>query len=207
MTKKPTKMTMEEMIQKVDAAKKVNPLDLSSDQDLSIALMNLISLEEHFFFSGGKTQKTGFYDMINIVRDMRKDLMGRIVNKSTAETGEVWCISKHLLAASMRLMEVGTKALSAGNTEDAYALFNKAYDLYSLFWGVNMNLIDLTGVKQIAPDVYERATAHTKVASNTSAKTRECAIEPAKAVSTAESKSTLRKLGSWVKNKVNCCIE
>ena len=36
------KMTMEEMIEKVDASKKVNPLDLSSDQDLSIALINFI---------------------------------------------------------------------------------------------------------------------------------------------------------------------
>ena len=113
---KSAKMTMQEMIEKVDASKKVNPLDLSSDQDLSIALMNLISLEEHFFFSGAKTQKTGFYDLINTVRDMRKELMARIVKKSTAENGEVWCISKHLLAASMRVMEVGTKALSAGNT-------------------------------------------------------------------------------------------
>ena len=205
MAKKPTKMTMEVMIQKVDAAKKVNPLDLSSDQDLSIALMNLISLEEHFFFSGGKTQKTGFYDMINTIRDMRKELMTRIVHKSTAETGEVWCISKHLLAASMRLMEVGTKALAAGNRDDAYNLFNKAYDLYSLFWGVNMDLIDLAGVKQIAPDVYERATANAPVA---------CDVTPVGKVrkksapaSDARDKSTVRKLGDWVKNKVNCCIE
>ena len=34
---KSQKMTMQEMIEKVDASKKVNPLDLSSDQDLSIA--------------------------------------------------------------------------------------------------------------------------------------------------------------------------
>lgn len=204
MAKKPTKMTMEEMIEKVDAAKKVNPLDLSSDQDLSIALMNLVSLEEHFFFSGAKTQKTGFYDMINTVRDMRKELMERIVHKSTAETGEVWCISKHLLAASMRLMEVGTKALSAGNTQDAYNLFNKAYDLYSLFWGINMDLIDLAGVKQIAPDVYERATSQIQVTSNTPATTKKAA--PA-AQTAGEHKSTVRKLGDWVKNKVNCCIE
>ena len=88
-----SKMTLEEMVAKVDASKKVNPLDLSSDQDLSIALMNLISLEEHFFFSGAKTQKTGFYDLINTVRDMRKELMSRIVKKSTAENGEVWCIN------------------------------------------------------------------------------------------------------------------
>lgn len=197
--KKAKKLTLEEMVAAADAAKKVNPLDLSSDQDLSIALMNLISLEEHFFFSGAKTQKTGFYDMINTVRDMRKELMERIVQKSTAETGEVWCISKHLLAASMRLMEVGTKALGAGNTEDAYNMFNKAYDLYSLFWGINMNLIDLAGVEKIAPDVVARAGADT-----------ECKLKAA-AASTAkggkESKSTVRKLGNWVKNAVNCCIE
>jgi len=189
------KLSMDEMIQQIDAAKKANPLDLSSDQDLSIALMNLISLEEHFFFSGAKTQKTGFYDMINTVREMRKELMERIVKKSTAESGEVWCISKHLLAASMRLMEVGTKALGAGNTKDAYDMFNKAYDMYSLFWGINMNLIDLTGVKQIAPDVYERAIENTSVAKDTTP------------VATTESKSTVRKLGDWVKNAVNCCIE
>ena len=194
---------MEEMIQQMDAAKKVNPLDLSSDQDLSIALMNLISLEEHFFFSGAKTQKTGFYDMINTVRDMRKELMERIVKKSTAESGEVWCISKHLLATSMRLMEVGTKALGAGNTADAYNMFNKAYDMYSLFWGINMNLLDLNGVKQIAPDVYERAIESRAVKDADVAADASCVA----AQSTTTNKSTVRKLGDWVKNAVNCCIE
>ena len=204
MAKKPTKLTMEEMIEKVDASKKVNPLDLSSDQDLSIALMNLVSLEEHFFFSGAKTRKTGFYDMINTVREMRKELMERIVQKSSAESGEVWCISKHLLAASMRLMEVGTKALGAGNTADAYNMFNKAYDLYSLFWGINMNLIDLAGVKQIAPDVYERATASVPVTSDADTTKKQTKAKP---VDSAKSKSMVGKLGEWVKNKVNCCIE
>ena len=194
---KSSKMTMQEMIEKVDASKKVNPLDLSSDQDLSIALMNLISLEEHFFFSGAKTQKTGFYDLINTVRDMRKELMARIVKKSTAENGEVWCISKHLLAASMRVMEVGTKALSAGNTADAYDLFNKSYELYSLFWGINMDLIDLTGVKKVAPDIYAKCAAP-DVTPGSDKKS-----EP----NVAESRSAVRRLGDWVKNAVNCCIE
>lgn len=195
-TTKQKKMSMQEMVERMDAAKKVNPLDLSSDQDLSIALMNLISLEEHFFFSGAKTQKTGFYDLINTVRDMRKDLMARIVKKSTAENGEVWCISKHLLAASMRLMEVGTKALAAGNSQEAYNLFNKAYDLYSLFWGINMDLIDLTGVQRAAPAVYEHAMEQCPL--KDAAKTEK---------SPDASKSAVRRLGDWVKNAVNCCIE
>lgn len=204
------KMSMEEMIEKVDASKKVNPLDLSSDQDLSIALMNLISLEEHFFFSGAKTQKTGFYDLINTVRDMRKELMERIVKKSTAENGEVWCISKHLLAASMRVMEVGTKALSAGNTKDAYDLFNKSYELYSLFWGLNMDLIDLTGVKKVASDVYEKAMlekfqCNVAAASKTAKKAEK--QENINKQELKESKSAVRRLGDWVKNAVNCCIE
>ncbi len=206
--KKNEKMTLDEMVKKVDDSKKVNPLDLSSDQDLSIALMNLISLEEHFFFSGAKTQKTGFYDMINTVREMRKELMGRIVKKSSAENGEVWCISKHLLAASMRLMEVGTKALGAGNTQDAYNLFNKAYDLYSLFWGINMDLIDLAGVKQSAPDVYEHAmqTCPMKDVANTNSQNMN-QNDANGGDNAQQSKSTVRRLGNWVKNAVNCCIE
>ncbi len=191
---KAKKLTMEQMIAKVDAAKKANPLDLSSDQDLSIALMNLISLEEHFFFSGGKTGKTNFYDLINVVREMRKELMERIVKKSTAETGEVWCISKHLLAASERLMEVGTKAMGAGKKQDAYDLFNKAYDLYSLFWGINMDLIDVDGVKQVEGDILPYQAKDEK------RKMKDENIE-------TKDKSITKKLGAWVKNAVNCCIE
>ncbi len=196
MAKAAKKLTLEEMIDQVDMSKKVNPLDLSSDQDLSIALMNLISLEEHFFFSGGKTGKTGFYELINTVRDMRKELMERIVKKSTAENGEVWCISKHLLAASMRVMEVGTKANAAGKKEDAADLFSKAYDLYSLFWGINMDLIDLAGVQKAEPSVYD-------IAIKDMPKETKKTVTPA----TEENKSTVKRLGQWVRNAVNCCIE
>lgn len=196
------KLTLEQLIEKTDAAKKANPLDLSSDQDLSIALMNLISLEEHFFFSGGKTGKPGFYDLINIVREMRKDLMGRIVKKSTAETGEVWCISKHLLAASMRLLEVGTKALGAGKKSDARDLFDRAYELYSLFWGINMELIDLDGVrKDTSIDKHLREW----IGEKTSAKTESAAAQPPRP--TDKKSGLLSGLGAWVKKSVNCCIE
>ena len=193
------KMSMEEMIEKLDAAKKANPLDLSSDQDLSIALMNLVSLEEHFFFSGAKTGKVGFYDLINTVRNMRKELMERIVKKSSGEDGEIWCISKHLLAASMRLYEVGTKALGAGRKKDAYELFAKAYDLYSLFWGLNMNLIDLSGVHESVPDFYDGAAEKCAVQ-----KSEKQSVKPAKK---PEKISGVKRLGQWVKDKVNCCIE
>lgn len=200
MKKSDKKLSMEEMIKKLDAAKKANPLDLSSDQDLSIALMNLVSLEEHFFFSGAKTGKVGFYDLINTVRNMRKDLMERIVKKSGPEDGEVWCISKHLLAASMRLYEVGTKALGAGKKADAYEMFSRAYDLYSLFWGLNMHLIDLSGVQESVPSFYDGAAAECKM-------TEKKAPRAQKATQCEVKTSGVKRLGQWVKNAVNCCIE
>ena len=200
MKKTSKKLSMEEMIEKLDAEKKANPLDLSSDQDLSIALMNLVSLEEHFFFSGAKTGKVGFYDLINTVRNMRKELMERIVKKSGPEDGEVWCISKHLLAASMRLYEVGTKAMGAGRKKDAYEMFSKAYDLYSLFWGLNMHLIDLNGVHESIPSFYEGAAE----ACGTK---EEKTVKTPKTPKTEKNVSGVKRLGQWVKNAVNCCIE
>ena len=197
------KLSMEELIAQMDAAKKVNPLDLSSDQDLSIGLMNLISLEEHFFFSGAKTGKPGFYDLINTVREMRKELMSRIVDKSGTDGSEVWCISKHLLAAAMRLMEVGTKALGAGNKEDAYNLFGKSYDLYSLFWGLNMHIIDLGGVREVEPDFYEAVL----IKKDSSEKKTEKKPVNTGDESSQKNESAVKRLGKWVKNKVNCCIE
>ncbi|MBR6327256.1 MAG: hypothetical protein IKR60_00065, partial [Alphaproteobacteria bacterium] len=47
-----------------------------------------------------------YYDLIKEIRETRKNLLQKII---PSYEGEVWCMSKHLLATSMRLMEVGTK--------------------------------------------------------------------------------------------------
>lgn len=72
---------MNALIEKFDALKKQEKMDLSSDQDLSIAIMNLISIEEHLIFSGAKTGKTHFYDLIEEVREMRKNLLKMIIKE------------------------------------------------------------------------------------------------------------------------------
>ncbi|MDL2295416.1 hypothetical protein LJC18_01205 [Lachnospiraceae bacterium OttesenSCG-928-E19] len=205
MAKKDKKLTLEQMIEQLDAAKKVNPLDLSSDQDLTIALMNLVSLEEHFFFSGAKTGKVGFYDLINVVREMRKELMQRIVEKNTTEHGEIWCISKHLLAASMRVKEVGDKANAAGNAADAADLYAKAYDLYSLFWGINMDLIDMKDVHQIEGNIYDIAMKDPEM--KKSDKKVATKAQKSNVAKSGADQSVTKRLGAWVKNAVNCCIE
>ncbi len=146
------KNKIDEFIKKVQAGKK-SELDLSSDEDLSIAIMNLISIEEHFFFTGAKTGKPEYFDLLATAREMRKELLKKIVKDYE---GEVWCISKHLLSASMRLMEVGTKALTKGNKQEAEEMFKKAYELYSLFWGINLKLIDIGEVKKIDDNQIDR---------------------------------------------------
>jgi len=76
--------------------------------------------------------------------------------------GEVWCISKHLLAASMRLMEVGTKALTKGDKKEAYDLFKKSYDLYNLFWGLNLKIVDKKGMEDAFVSKEERPIPYEK---------------------------------------------
>lgn len=191
---------VKEFVERVDAGKKVNPKDLSSDQDLTIAIMNLISIEEHLVFSGAKTGKTGFYDLIEEVRETRKKLMQKII---PSYEGEVWCISKHLLATSMRLMEVGTKQQSLGHKEQAYDLFNQAYDMYCLFWGLNMNMLqieDLKWVEDSVEDVKKITDKVNKAVQN---------LPPQKQQPQEEEKpqGALSRMKAFVRKAVDCCIE
>lgn len=144
---------LKELIQKVEAMKASGTVDLSTEEDLSIAVMNLISLEEHFYFTGEKTGKEKYFDMVREVREIRKALLARMIPK---HEGETWCISKHLLATAMRLIEVGTKLQGdgppAGGKEKAKETFDYAYKLYSIFWGLRLKLIELPDVKEAAKE-------------------------------------------------------
>ena len=137
----------EELVRKIQKAKEEGTVDLSTEEDLAIAVMNLISLEEHFFFSGAKTKKEGYFDLLDEVRSMRKTLLARLVPK---HEGETWCVSKHLLATTMRLIEVGTKLHADGKKSEAKELFEHAHRTFSLFWGLRLKLIDLSGLKEVA---------------------------------------------------------
>ena len=79
---------IDQFIKKAQESKQ-NQLDLSSDEDLSIAIMNLVSIEEHFFFTAEKTGKTEYFDLLKEAREMRKELLGKIIKEYE---GEVWCL-------------------------------------------------------------------------------------------------------------------
>jgi hypothetical protein len=142
-----TQQQFDSFLKKVEKMKQSGSVDLSTEEDLSIAVMNLISLEEHFFFTGAKTGKVEYFDFLSEVRSLRKELLAKMIDK---HEGETWCISKHLLAATMRLLEVGTKLHSDGKKEEAKEMFERAYKMYSLFWGLRLKLIDLSKFKKIA---------------------------------------------------------
>lgn len=125
--------TYKDLLKRVENFKIDQNLDLSSGEDLSIGIMNLISIEEHLFFTYGKTNNKKYLKLLNEVRKIRINFLKQIIKDYE---GEVWCISKHLLASSMRIMEVGTKELKKGQDKKAQDLFKKSYKLYSFFWGL-----------------------------------------------------------------------
>ncbi len=176
------KMDKNEFLKKIEKLKTEHKLDLSLDEDLSIAIMNLVSLEEHFYFTGAKTKKSKYYNLLLEVREMRKTLLKKIVKDPE---GEEWCISKHLLASSMRLIEVGTKYQAKGKKDEAKNVFSMAYDLYSLFWGVNLGLIENSNVTESAKGIKESSSP--------------AVID--------EEENVTKRLNSLVDQLVDCCDE
>ena len=142
-----TKTEYDELVKKVEEMKRSGSVDLATEEDLAIAVMNLVSLEEHFFFTGSKTGKPGYFDLLSEVREARKVLMARLVPR---HEGETWCISKHLLATTMRLIEVGTKLKNDGKENEAKETFEYAYKLWTLFWALRLKLIDVPELKKTA---------------------------------------------------------
>lgn len=186
---------MKAFVEKFDAMKKQNKLDLSLDQDLSFAVMNLVSIEEHLIFSGAKTENMQYYNWVPQVREMRKKFMERLIKN---KEGEMWCISKHLLATTMRLMEIGTKQQSLGKPELAEEFFNHAYEMYSLFWGLNLDLISKD---QIKPEYLTMKTdVQANIQNNNDQNTKLEQFSNKKP-------SMLKTLGTLVKKAINCCFE
>ena len=180
---------VEAFVKKVGKVVEENKLDVSSDEDLSIGVMNLVAIEEHMFFTAQKTGNDKYYGLLAQAREMRKELLKKIVNKPE---GEVWCTSKHLLSASMRLMEVGTKALGKGDKAGAKEYFNKSYDLYALFWALNLGQLKGHGeITKALKEELEKENYSTKE------------LPP----SEEEKPGFMGKMRAFLKKAVDCCRE
>lgn len=186
----------EELAKKINDLKNDNKYDLAQGEDLSIAIMNLISLEEHFFFTYQKTKDDKYLDMLNEMRLMRTDLMKDIVKNPG---GEVWCISKHLLATAMRLNEVGTKQLKKQEIINAQDSFQKAYDLYSLFWALNLDVVNVADVKK-------DSASENEVTLIDDHKETEITKENIKQIPQKRT-GLFAKIGDLVQRAIDCCKE
>ena len=133
-------MEVKNFIKTIQNIKEKNKLDLSAWEDLSIGLMNLVSLEEHAFFSYIKTQDEKFLAILNNVREIRKKLLKLIVKDD--DGSEKWCMSKHFLASSMRLFEVGNRMLHENKREEADKFYKDSAELYAMFWRLNAGTIE-----------------------------------------------------------------
>lgn len=104
----------------------------------------------------------------------------------------------------MRLMEVGTKAQSRGKRQEAYDFFEKAYDLYALFWGLQMNIIGSDTLKEDNADTESKKEEAQEV---TVIKESIENISSENTGIVSERKGFMGKLGDIVRKAVDCCIE
>lgn len=116
------KKNLMQIVERVDASNKANPLDLSSDQDLTIALMNLVAIEDSATDS----------PIGQMVADVRQKLMMPMTHRAVqngADTDEI----RGLLAQAMRDMKSADQAQLAGDNQTAYDMYNRAYESYVLY--------------------------------------------------------------------------
>jgi hypothetical protein len=192
-----------ELIEKINELKE-KVVDLSTDEDLALAVMNLISMEEHLYFTAEKTDKDEYFDLLNHVREIRKKMMERLVGKPE---GELWCFIKHTLSATIRLIEVGTKLQNQNKKDEAKEVFDLAYELFNIFWGIKLNIIPMDKFV-FEMDKFEFGTDQygDKINKNPHISVS----DPQKSVGPQESVPNQSK-SAWLKNLiekiVNCCTE
>lgn len=101
-----------------DEQRKANPLDLSSDQDLTIALMNLIAIED----------ATPDSQIGEMVRNIRKKLMARMVADENTQAQ-----AHEYLSQAAREMNKAIQFQKTGNKKTAYEKYDATYEAYVLF--------------------------------------------------------------------------
>jgi hypothetical protein len=195
--------TSKELIEKINELKE-KVVDLSADEDLALAVMNLISMEEHLYFTAEKTGKDEYFVLLNQVREIRKKMMERLVGKPE---GELWCFIKHTLSATMRLIEVGTKLQNQNKKDEAKEVFDLAYELFNIFWGIKLNIIP---TDQFGFETDKFGFGTNKYGYKINKNPHMSVSDPHKSVGPQESVPNQRK-SAWLKNLIekiiDCCKE
>ena len=111
-------------------------LDLSWKEDLTMAVMNLISAEEHASQSFITSKDEKWLKVLEELRKIRTRWMELLV-KEDDKRSQVWCLSKHLLASSMRLSEVSNKLKELQRNDESKKMIVDSGDLLGAFYFIN----------------------------------------------------------------------
>ena len=101
--------------------------DVAISTDAAMATAHLIALEEHLAASVAMLDDAALLAEILNTRALRKTMLEAIVGSHPP--AELWCASKHVLGAWMRIKEVGDKLTSgedAQTQEAAAAMYRMA---------------------------------------------------------------------------------
>lgn len=116
------KQRLRKSVETADTKRKANPLDLSSDQDLTIALMNLIAIED--IAQGSQVAR--------LVQGMRGRLMSPMLAK--IKTDARACEhALELLRRSVQYMQDAENAQLSGDFGRANQLYGMVYEFYVLY--------------------------------------------------------------------------
>ncbi len=114
--------------------KKLDKRDVGLAVDLSFALKNLVGAEDHLYKSWIETKNPMFKELLNKIRGIRSDWLKALVNDDGSES---WCISKHLLGASMGLVEVGVRFNQTGQEAECNKAFQDSVIVLEEFFKLN----------------------------------------------------------------------
>lgn len=197
---------LQEFTSRLKSYEQSHHLDLSSAEDLSIGLMNLISIEEHLFFTAEKTNNPHYLEILAGVRQIRKNMQQELTKDTE---GEAWCIAKHLLAASMRLFETGNK-LQLNKPEVAKKFYDAAYESYQLFWALNLKLIAPADEEKKKPE-NKNAAEKKQVASKITVMAEKKTSSVNKKIIAAKSSNSgtckWQRFASALNQNLDCCHE
>ena len=105
---------------------KLDEKDVGLAQDLSFALKNLIAAEDHCAVSFATTGDAKWKKLNDELRRIRSKCLTLIVKK---DESHLWCLTKHILAASMGLQEVANRFNQTNQNTEADFFYGISADM------------------------------------------------------------------------------
>jgi len=121
--------------------------DVGMAEDMANMLKQLICAEDHIATNISLGNPKKWMKVLDIVRKIRTKWLSTITKKGE---GTLWCMNKHLLAASEGLIEVGNRFYQTKQYEEAKEAFNDAQDIMIL-------VLQLNDLMEINKDVATKA--------------------------------------------------